>query len=265
MIELVNDADLRAASDRNLLAGFELLSRHRPDGRAVQPRRFGSVWAFPCQRRAAFFNPVIVLSSPEPGAVEAAVQWQRSQDIEPTVRATASIVDDAFLALTRRLGFERDAWAEPGMALHPLPPPPPPPAGLTIETASAATLDRWYRANAAGFDIGDSDLDFVHDLFPPDVVEDPDERLLGGYLDEEPVACSVAIRSGNVVGIYAVGTSERARRRGIGTAMTWAATDAGRQWRCDVADLQASEMGQPVYAAMGFRVVTSYVNFTPTG
>jgi GNAT superfamily N-acetyltransferase len=259
----VNDADLRAASDRNLLAGFALLSRHRPDGRALEPRRFGSVWAFPCQRRAAFFNPVVVLSPPAPGAVDEAVRWLRSQDVEPSVRAADGVIDDAFLELTRRLGFVRDERAQPGMALQPLPPSPPRPPGLTIEAASSATLDRWYRANAAGFDMSDSGLELVHDLNPPGIVVDPDIRLLGGYLDEEPVACSKAIRSGNVVGIYAVGTSERARRLGIGTAMTWAAIEVGRQWGCEVGVLQASEMGQPVYRAMGFRVVTSYVNFSP--
>jgi len=99
-------------------------------------------------------------------------------------------------------------------------------------------------------------------LFPPDLAGDPDVGLLGGYLDNEPVACSIALRSGSVVGIYAVGTSERARRRGIGTAMTWAAVDEGRHWGCDVAVLQASGMGQPIYQAMGFRVVSSYANFS---
>lgn len=262
MIEAVNDADLRAASDRNLLAGFDVLSRHRPDGRVIDPRRFGAVWAFPCQRRAAFFNPVVVLSPPEPGAVEEAVRWLRSQDVEPSVRAADDVVDDAFLELAGRLGFARDEWAEPGMALHPLPQRPPLPPGLAIEAASPATIDRWYRANAAGFDKGESGLGFVDDLFPPDLAGDPDVGLLGGYLDNEPVACSIALRSGSVVGIYAVGTSERARRRGIGTAMTWAAVDEGRHWGCDVAVLQASGMGQPIYQAMGFRVVSSYVNFS---
>lgn len=259
----MNADDLRAASDRNFLAGFALLSRYPPGGRAVEPRRFGSVWAFPCQRRAAFFNPVVVLSPPEPGAVEEAVRWLRSEAVEPSVRVAGSVVDDALLESVRRLGFVRDQRAGTGMAQQPIPQPPPPPAGLTIEVASSATLDRWYRANAAASDRSDSGPEFDQEMNPPEIVGDPDVRLLGGYLDGEPVASSKAIRSGNVVGVYAVGTSERARRRGIGTAMSWAAIEVGRQWGCEVAVLQASEMGEPVYRAMGFRVVTTYVSFSP--
>ena len=258
----MDEAQLREASDRNFLAGFALLARHRPDGRAVEPRRFGSVWAFPCQRRAAFFNPVVVLSPPEPGAVDEAVGWLRSLAIEPSIRIAGSVLDDAIIESVGRLGFVRDHRAGAGMALHPIPVRPPPPPGLTIETATSATLDRWYRANAAASDRTDSGPEFDREMNPPDIVEDPDLRLLGGFLDGEPVACSKAIRSGNVVGVYAVGTSERARRRGIGTAMSWAAIEAGRDWGCEVAVLQASAMGEPVYRAMGFCVVTSYINFS---
>jgi predicted acetyltransferase len=64
-----------------------------------------------------------------------------------------------------------------------------------------------------------------------------------------------------VVGVYAVGTSTVARRRGIATAMTWAAVQAGREWGCAAATLQASEMGEPVYRAMGFETVARYVTF----
>jgi GNAT superfamily N-acetyltransferase len=98
-------------------------------------------------------------------------------------------------------------------------------------------------------------------MLPESGVDDPDIQLLAGYLDEMPVATSVAIRSENVVGIYAVGTAESARRRGIGTAMTWAAIEAGRAWGAKAAVLQASEMGEPVYRAMGFRTVAGYVSY----
>src|SRR5207237_9550494 len=116
-------------------------------------------------------------------------------------------------------------------------------------------------ANVAGFSLPDVALAF--DLVPDDLIDDDDLQLIGGYLNGDPVACAMAIRSRNVVGVYAVGTAERARRRGIGTAITWAAIEQGRRWGCDVAVLQASEMGLPVYSAMGFRRVTAYVNFGP--
>ena len=49
--------------------------------------------------------------------------------------------------------------------------------------------------------------------------------------------------------------------RRVTTAATWAAIDAGRTWGCDLATLQASAMGLPVYGAMGFRTVERYVRF----
>ena len=42
---------------------------------------------------------------------------------------------------------------------------------------------------------------------------------------------------------------------------TWAAVAAGQAWGCDTIVLQASEMGFPIYAAMGFRTVVEYTVF----
>ena len=64
--------------------------------------------------------------------------------------------------------------------------------------------------------------------------------------------------------MYAVGTLADARRRGVGTAATWAAVAAGRAWGCDKVVLQASEMGFPMYRAMGFRTVVRYAIFRPS-
>ncbi len=74
---------------------------------------------------------------------------------------------------------------------------------------------------------------------------------------------SLAIRTGEVAGVYAVGTLRDARRRGVGTAATWAAVAASRAWGCDKVVLQASEMGFPMYVDMGFRTVVRYAIFRP--
>jgi plasmid stabilization system protein ParE len=55
-------AQRRAWADENLLAGFELLARHPPQGEVIAPRRFGSATAFATGRHVAFFNPVVVLA-----------------------------------------------------------------------------------------------------------------------------------------------------------------------------------------------------------
>jgi hypothetical protein len=45
--------------------------------------------------------------------------------------------------------------------------------------------------------------------------------------------------------------------------MTRAAIAAGREWGCVAATLQASEMGEPIYRAMGFVDATRYVLYLP--
>jgi hypothetical protein len=99
-------------------------------------------------------------------------------------------------------------------------------------------------------------------LFPPSFAADPDVRLFTARLEGRPVGTSIAIRTGDVSGVYAVGTLAAARRHGVGTSATWAAVGAARAWRCDTVVLQASEMGFASYAKMGFRTVARYAAFS---
>jgi len=48
------------------------------------------------------------------------------------------------------------------------------------------------------------------------------------------------------------------RRRGYGAAMTWAAIAEGVKRGCTAAALRATEMGESVYAAMGFVDVCTF-------
>jgi len=252
---------LRAWADESLLAGFELLARHPPAGEPIAPRAFGAAMAYPTGRSLGFFNPIVALQPAAASDLAAAVAWVRELGMPLSLRIRRDAEDPSFGAVALELGLVRDPWVDPAMVMHPLAASPPLPDGLVIEAAKPATMDRFYSANAYAFRIPLEAMALVRDLTPPDVVDDPDIRLFGGYLDGEPVACSFAIRSGDVVGVYAVGTAETARRRGIGTAMTWAAVDAGRQWGCVAATLQASAMGEPVYRAMGFETVAGYVTY----
>ena len=116
-------------------------------------------------------------------------------------------------------------------------------------TTSLVTIEAGMPADAARL------------LFSASFAADPDVELFIGRLEGRAVGTAVAIRSGDVSGIYAVGTLPAARRQGVGSALTWAAVEAGRDWGCDTIVLQASEMGLPIYAAMGFRTVVEYTVF----
>jgi len=82
-----------------------------------------------------------------------------------------------------------------------------------------------------------------------------DYRVWIGRVDGRAVVTATASISHGFVGVYCVATRAEARGRGYGEAATWAATLC----RPDLpATLQASPMGQPVYARMGYQVVTDF-------
>ena len=93
-----------------------------------------------------------------------------------------------------------------------------------------------------------------------------DLRLLGvaectiyvGYAGGLPVTSGLGWRSGRTIGVYAISTVPAARRRGYGEAMTARVVADGIAAGCDVAVLQASETGRPIYARLGFRVDVQY-------
>ena len=78
------------------------------------------------------------------------------------------------------------------------------------------------------------------------------------YLDGEPVSIAMTIVSHGVAGIYWVGSLEQARGKGLGRAVTAAATNAGFELGAEVVSLQASPMGKPIYEAMGYETVYDY-------
>ncbi len=82
-----------------------------------------------------------------------------------------------------------------------------------------------------------------------------DLRVWVGRVDGRPVTTATAYVADGFVGIYAVATSDEARGRGYGEAVTWAATLC----RPDLpATLQASPMGRPIYERMGYRTVAEF-------
>lgn len=77
-------------------------------------------------------------------------------------------------------------------------------------------------------------------------------------VEGEPASIAMTIVSDEVAGIYWVGSRERARGLGLGRAVTVAATNAGLELGAEIASLQASPMGMPIYAKLGYEVVYDY-------
>ena len=80
---------------------------------------------------------------------------------------------------------------------------------------------------------------------------------------EEAIATGLAFDLGGDCGIYNVSTLERARRRGLGTAVTARlvhdAAERGRR----TATLQSTEIAERVYAAVGFRDLGRFLEYVP--
>jgi ribosomal protein S18 acetylase RimI-like enzyme len=103
---------------------------------------------------------------------------------------------------------------------------------------------------------------------PPDFLAGADHRayhVLLSPLDGENVATALAFDFDGDRGIYNVGTAEQARRRGIGTALTAVLLHDARTRGCTTATLQATEMAERMYAALGFRDLGRILEYAPGG
>jgi GNAT superfamily N-acetyltransferase len=91
-----------------------------------------------------------------------------------------------------------------------------------------------------------------------DLLDAPGTLIYVGYADGAPVTSGLGWRSGRSIGVYAISTVPAARRRGYGEAMTARVIADAVAAGCDVAVLQASESGRPIYERLGFRVDVRY-------
>jgi GNAT superfamily N-acetyltransferase len=158
-------------------------------------------------------------------------------------------------------GWRRKPDPTPGMTLAMPASPKPPPAGLAIRTVR--TREQLVAFREAAFQGFGYPVGAAHIFLSDRVLDLPQVRLFSGLVDGAVVATSMLIATGSVAGIYWVATLESQRGRGYGEALTWAAVDGGREFCCAVASLQASKLGYPVYARMGFEQALDYESLLP--
>jgi len=91
----------------------------------------------------------------------------------------------------------------------------------------------------------------------------PQVRMYAGWIGDTVVSTSMLAVTDSVAGIYWVSTLESHRGKGYGESLTWACVAAGRDRGCSVASLQASKLGRPVYARMGFAHALDYAWWAP--
>ena len=85
--------------------------------------------------------------------------------------------------------------------------------------------------------------------------------VYAAYVDGRPAGSGLGFRTGRTIGVYNIATAPWARRRGLGAAVTQRIIDDAAAQDCDVAVLQASEMGRSIYKRLGFRIVVEYIAY----
>lgn len=160
--------------------------------------------------------------------------------------------DDADLAQAARAAGYTPAWTERPMALHE--PPDPSPQAATVDVRVVSTpeqvLDYGTVVAEANDDPGERERAGL--LFHDRTLLAPHIAAFVAYLDGAPVSCAMTLVSHGVAGVFYVATVERARRRGLGDALTRMAARAGFEMGARAAWLGASEMGASLYRRIGF-------------
>jgi len=158
-------------------------------------------------------------------------------------------------------GWRRRPDPTPAMTLAP--PAAPPPAPAPLEIGVARTPEQLVAFREAAFEGFGYPVRAARLFLDERLLALPGVCLLAGRVDGAVAATSMLIATGGVAGIYWVATLAAQRGRGYGAALTWAAVAAGRELGCRVASLQASKLGRPVYARMGFEHALDYVHYLP--
>jgi hypothetical protein len=141
----------------------------------------------------------------------------------------------------------------PLMALTGPPSPVDSPRGVRIERATTPE----QIADAAGvcadaYAVYGMPADVAPACLVPATMLAPHIAVLVAYDQDGPVATASAMGTHGVAYLLWVGTTQRAMRRGLGEAVTRAATLAGLELGARMTTLLASPMGAPVYRRMGF-------------
>jgi ribosomal protein S18 acetylase RimI-like enzyme len=160
--------------------------------------------------------------------------------------------DDADLANAAVAAGYTPEWTERPMALSHSPQPAPLAGDIDLRVVSTTEEVVDYGTVVADANDDPGERERAGLLFHDRTILAPHIAAFVAYLDGTPVACAMTLVSHGVAGVFYVATVERARRRGLGDALTRVAARAGFSMGARAAWLGASEMGADLYRRIGF-------------
>jgi GNAT superfamily N-acetyltransferase len=243
----VSDADLYRRGHRTLLASFEEYARGSAGGQLLMLPGVAASVVPHDPERTVYKNAVLergMGAVPRARAVDAMEAAYRAAAVR-RFAAWVHETDAPMQADLERRGYTLDTTTRfMGMSLADIRVPRP-----EVELGPASWAE--YLAGQG---------------LPPDFLATADHaafHVLVARIDGEIVAAALAYDFDGDCGVYNVWTSERVRRRGLGTAVTVAQLHDARARGCRTASLQSTPVAERVYAAVGFRDLGRILEFVP--
>jgi len=171
-------------------------------------------------------------------------------ELEPALAAAAGASGLRLAALLRCMALEAADFTAPGDV----------PPGLDVRRTGPAEVEDFLEVQLDSFGLQQPEQARAF-LAPP--VGRPGWTHLTGYRDGRPVVTAIGVRTGDAVGVYGVGTTVAARRRGYGAALTAALLEAEFRAGATFAHLNPSELGAEVYRRLGFHEVGGFAIWLP--
>ena len=247
---MTSDDVLADQAARQMSDTFALFVAH---GRG-EIREAGSIRMYATGMPAFLANGCVITGQATPDELVDALNW-----VEERAQQYLVTIDDRFagplgdVLAARGIGDDDDP--APGMVLCAIADPPIPAVDIDLVAVDAANYEDWLAITSELF----LPAEIARAIFPPSLLVSPVCISVLARLDGEYVGSATAVHTGELCGIYSVGTLERARRRGVGRATTAAvAAAAHAQWGVDRIFLQSTAMGLPLYEELGFRTVTTF-------
>jgi len=241
------------AIEGNLFAFFSLLRKWSKVEIHDEPELLWSISDIPYP----LFNSVLradLAPGPAEAAIDEALHRCRARHVPMLWWTSPSTRPADLSARLSARGFVAETARGMALSLKDLGKAPAGPEGLTVDrVTNLETMAEWCQVLCEGFEmprlVGDAMLDLSRAL---GLGPDQPLRYYLGRLDGDPVAISSVFLNARVAGIHNVTTLSRARRKGVGSVLTYAPLQDAQAEGCQRAILHASEMVTGVYRSLGF-------------